>query len=320
LMIICCGEALIDMLPRIIGDQITCSNEILPDGEKLFLPIPGGALFNTAITLGRLGTKTSFISGISTDQFGDLIIQALDRSNVEHSYAIRSHHPTTLAVVSLNDGHATYSFYDESSAGRMVEVEDLPEIKEPIDAMHFGAISLIPEPCGSSYEALMERHADETVISFDPNIRPTFIKDTEGHRQRMARMVKMSDIIKVSDEDVAWMHPNADLKTVINSWIAQGAKMVCITMGKDGVMAYFGSEEVHMPAKLVEVVDTVGAGDSFNGGLLYSLKQQGILSKQSLANITAEQVKQALDMATSVASITVSRAGANPPWAHEMES
>ena len=318
-MIICCGEALIDMLPRIIGEEITCSNKILPNGEKLFLPIPGGAIFNTAVTLGRLGAKTGFFSGISTDQFGDILTAALDRSNVDHSHSLRSHHPTTLSVVSLNDGHASYSFYDEASAGRLIEVEDLPDFDDDVKAYHFGAISLIPEPCGTAYETLMMRVAPKAVISFDPNIRANFILDTEAHRLRMAHMVKASDIVKVSDEDIAWMHPNADLNTVIDSWIGQGVKLVCLTMGKEGVMGYTANEKVHMPAKLATVVDTVGAGDSFNGGLLFSLEQQGLLSKEALEQLTTEQLTKALDVATQVAAITVSRAGANPPWAHEIQ-
>ena len=175
-MILCCGEALIDMLPR----QSV-------EGEPAFAPYAGGAIFNSAIALGRLGVPVEFFSGLSSDLFGQQIREVLSASNVGSHYADVSARPTTLAFVRLDDGHATYIFYDENTAGRMLTEADLPALGDNIDAMLFGAISLIPEPCGSAYEALMKREHERRVTMLDPNIRPGFIPDQATHLDRMQR-------------------------------------------------------------------------------------------------------------------------------------
>ena len=170
-MIVCCGESLIDMLPR-----------ESKAGESAFAPYAGGAVCNTAVALARLGRPTGFFSGISSDLMGDIIREKLDASKVDYSYAAVSDRPTTLAFVKLVNGSASYAFYDENTAGRMITEADMPNLGDDCKAMHFGAISLIPEPCGSTYEALLMREAGKRVISLDPNIRPSFITDAEKHR------------------------------------------------------------------------------------------------------------------------------------------
>jgi len=306
-MILCCGEALIDMLPR-----------RLADGADVFLPVPGGAVFNTAIALGRLGEKAGFVSGISTDMFGQQLIETLEASKVDPSHCIRSDHPTTLAFVKLTDGHATYSFFDESSAGRMVSKSDLPAIPDTVDAMHFGAISLIPEPCGTAYEALMRKNHAKTVISLDPNIRPSFITDADGHRARIQRMIAMADIVKVSDEDLDWITNSGNRKAAIDQWIADGTSLVLLTKGADGVTAFTASDEIHQPAGEVDVVDTVGAGDTFNAGLLTGLRGASILNKPALKQADPASIGPALALASRTAAWVVGQAGANPPWRNEI--
>jgi len=306
-MIVCCGEALIDMLPREIGDE-----------GAGYLPVSGGAVFNTAITLGRLGEKVGFFTGVSTDLFGQQIEQSLSDSNVDASFCKRRDLPTTLAFVKLVDGHAEYAFYDENSAGRMITEADLPTFGEGVSGLHFGAISLIPDPCGSTYEALMMREAAKRVISFDPNIRPTFIKDETIYRARMQRMLKLADIIKVSDEDLQWLMPGVAFEDAAARMIADGAAVVLMTRGGEGVDAVTRAGEVFVPASKAIVVDTVGAGDSFNGGFMAGLNRQGILNKPALAKIRHDALREALKLAVDVAAITVSRAGANPPWANEL--
>lgn len=306
-MIVCCGEALIDMLPR----------EIAGEGAG-YLPVSGGAVFNTAITLGRLGEKVGFFTGLSTDLFGQQIDQSLAQSNVDASFCKRLDLPTTLAFVKLDNGHAEYAFYDENSAGRMITEADLPTLGDDVSALHFGAISLIPDPCGSTYEALMVREAKKRVISFDPNIRPTFIKQEATYRARMQRMLKLADIIKVSDEDLAWLMPGVAFEEAAAQFIGDGASIVLMTKGSAGVDAVTRAGQLTVPAATATVVDTVGAGDSFNGGLLTGLSQQGLLSKAALANIESTALQTALRLAADVAAITVSRAGANPPWAEEL--
>ncbi len=306
-MIICCGEALIDMLPR-----------KLPDGESVLLPVAGGAVYNTAIALGRLGVETGFFSGLSTDMFGRRLLQELERSHVDSSFCVRSDRPTTLAFVELTEGHAKYVFYDEQTALRMLAATDLPQLDDDVEALHFGAISLISEPCGSTYEALLLREADRRVISLDPNIRSNFIPDADSHRQRMHRMIAKSDIIKVSDEDLAWLEPDRDADAAIEGWLAGGAAIVVVTRGAKGASSTTRAGKIDVPSQRIEVVDTVGAGDSFDAGFLAGIKQAGRLSKAGLRAITADELEAALHLAASVAAVTVSRAGANPPWKSEL--
>ncbi len=307
LMIVCCGEALIDMLPR-----------TLPDGEAVLLPVAGGAVFNTAIALGRLGIDAGFFCGLSNDMFGKQLAETLQKSKVDSSFCPRSDRPTTLAFVELLNGQARYVFYDEQTAGRMITADDLPTFDARVKALHFGAISLIPEPCGASYEALLMREADKRIISLDPNIRANFIPDADGHRARIRRMVAKSHIIKVSDEDLDWLEPEKNSAEVIRSWIDTGALIVVVTKGAEGASATTRNGSIDVPAQSVSVVDTVGAGDSFDAGLLAGLERVGRLERQSIAGITNEELESALKLAASVASITVSRAGANPPWLHEL--
>jgi fructokinase len=306
-MILCCGEALIDMLPR----DTTL-------GEKGFAPYAGGAIFNTAIALGRLGVPSAFFTGLSDDMMGDVLRDTLRDSSVDFSYCATLPRPTTIAFVKLVDGHATYAFYDENTAGRMITEADLPALGDDCEALHFGAISLIPEPCGSTYEALMKREHEKRVISLDPNIRPGFIKDKAAHLARIRRMAAMSDIIKFSDEDLVWFGLEGDEEMLARHWLHHGARLVVVTRGADGAVGYTADHKVTVPSERVTVVDTVGAGDTFDAGILASLKKQNLLTKAQVARLTEEQIGNALKLAAKAAAVTVSRAGANPPWAREI--
>ncbi|MEO1990128.1 MAG: carbohydrate kinase [Martelella sp.] len=306
-MILCCGEALIDMLPR----ETT-------KGEPAFSPYAGGAVCNTAVALARLGRPTGFFSGLSSDLMGDIIREKLDASKVDHSYVATSDRPTTLAFVKLVNGAASYAFYDENTAGRMITEADLPEIGDDCRAMHFGAISLIPEPCGSTYEALLMREADKRVISLDPNIRPSFITDADKHRARIERMAAKADILKFSDEDLDWFGLEGSLDDKARHWIAAGASLVVITRGSDSTIGYTATEQVEVASEKVEVVDTVGAGDTFDAGILASLDLAGLLTKDKVRTLSADAIRDALALGAKAAAVTVSRAGANPPFAHEI--
>lgn len=306
-MILCCGEALIDMLPRETAEK-----------EAAFAPFAGGALFNTAIALGRLGAPVEFLSGLSTDFFGDMLRQALTGSGVGTAYAHVSDLPTTLAFVRLTNGQASYLFYDEGTAGRLLSETDLPTLGPAIQAMLFGAISLIPEPSGSAYETLLAREHASRVIMLDPNIRPGFITDADSHRARIRRMAAMSDIVKFSDEDLGWFDASGTIETRARSWLEKGAKLVLVTLGAKGALAVSRDHTVEVAALPVTVVDTVGAGDTFNAGVLASLNDQGLLTKSGISAIGAAEIRAALELGVRAAAITVSRAGANPPWKREM--
>ncbi|KEO60361.1 carbohydrate kinase family protein [Thioclava indica] len=306
-MILSCGEALIDMLPRQSAQ-----------GETAFAPYPGGAVFNTAIALGRLGARSGFFSGLSDDLFGQMLVNALAESGVDAGLAVRSDRPTTLAFVTLIDGHARYAFYDENTAGRMLYEEDLPAVPEGVNALFFGGISLPVEPCGASYEALMLREAPSRVTMIDPNIRPGFIRDEAAYRARLDRMMAAADIVKISDEDLRWIEGSGTIDELARKVLARGAKLVFVTEGATGAHGFSADHEVFAPARKVEVVDTVGAGDTFNAGVLAALDRAGTLDKDSVAGADEGLIRACLDLGVAAAAVVVSRAGANPPWAEEL--
>ena len=307
-MILSCGEALIDMLPR----RST-------DGEAAFAPYAGGAVFNTAMALGRLGAPSGFFSGISNDMLGEILAETLTASGVDISLCARSDRPTTVAFVKLVNGQATYAFYDEGTAGRMLALGDLPELGAEVEAVFVGGICLVNDPAASTYEALQAREAPLRVTMIDPNIRPGFIAGKEvAYRARIERMVQRADIVKLSDEDLHWLEGTGDLASLARGILAKGPKVVFITEGAAGARAVTASQDRFVAAQKVTVVDTVGAGDTFNAGALAALHQAGALSKSRLAALTDAELDAALSLGTRAAAITVSRPGANPPWAHEI--
>lgn len=307
-MILCCGEALIDFLPR-KG----------MDGADVYQPFNGGSIYNTAIALGRLGSKVSYFGGLSTDFFGDSLLAGLKDSQVDIRPAKIQDLDTTLALVKLTDGQARYIFVDAASAGRMITKKDLPKLSKSYAALHFGSISLIPEPCGGAFEALMKRECKSRVISLDPNIRPTLIKNKRQHLARLNRLIAMADILKISDEDVHWMTGHHDLAKAAKAWLRKGPKIVAITKGGDGVEIYAKTFGFRQAAPKVVVADTVGAGDTFTAGFLATLLKHGNLNKKALATISESDLRHAADFAARAAAITCTRPGANPPWAREME-
>ncbi|TPI38532.1 carbohydrate kinase [Mesorhizobium sp. B3-1-9] len=306
-MILCCGEALIDMLPR-----------TTTEGEAAFAPYVGGAVFNSAIALGRLGAPAGFFSGLSSDLFGGQFREALGASKVSSTYAHTSPRPTTLAFVRLTNGQATYTFYDENTAGRMLTIEDLPKLGAEIEAMLFGAISLISEPAGSAYEEFMRRERQSRVMMLDPNIRPNFIPDKAKHLRRIREMMAMADIVKLSDEDLKWFDEAGSHEDVVRNWLERGPQLIVVTHGGEGAVGYSKAHKVTVMPQKVKVIDTVGAGDTFNAGILASLHEQGLLTKAAIGSLSEDAIRKALELGAKAAAVTVSRAGANPPWRHEI--
>ena len=306
-MILCCGEALIDMLPRETAG-----------GEAAFAPYAGGAVFNTAIALGRLGAPAGFFSGLSTDLFGDMLAQVLAASQVDTTLCARSGRPTTLAFVRLVDGQASYAFYDENTAGRMLSPADLPALPDAVQALFFGGISLVNDPAASSYAALMARESASRVTMIDPNIRPGFITDEPAYRARIGGMIGRADIVKLSDEDLHWLEGPGDPTALARGILARGPKLVLITEGARGARGITATQDRFAPAQRVTVADTVGAGDTFNAGALTALHRAGALTKQALSALPDATLDAALSLGTRAAAVTVSRPGANPPWAQEL--
>lgn len=301
-MILCAGESLIDMVPE----------------NGAFRPLAGGAVYNTAIALGRLGQDTGYLWPISRDPFGDVIMRPLTEAGVNIDLCPRTDRLTTLALVTLTNGEAQYSFYDEGSAGRMMTSEDIAPLPDTVTALFAGGISLVPDPCGATIEALVTQHHDRLPVMIDPNIRPFFITDPDAFRARLARLLPMADIVKLSSDDLEWLHPGLSPEDAARQVLAAGAKMVLQTGGESGAKAIWDGPTVSAPAVRTTVADTIGAGDTFNAGVLASLDRQGILSKSGIAAITEDQIHAALTLGAKAAAITVSRPGANPPWEKEM--
>ena len=307
--ILCCGEALIDMIPV----------ETM-EGGIAYSPCSGGSVFNTAISLGRLGIGTEFLTGLSSDLFGDQIRETLAQSGVRSSLCRQSPLPTTLAFVKLVDGHATYHFYDENSAGRMLALEDVGPVPPSIEALYFGGISLCVEPSARTYEAVLVRESSDHLIMMDPNIRPGFIQDETSYRARLGNMMAHSDIVKVSDEDLDWfMVDQRGADEQARAMLDLGPSLVIVTRGAEGANAYLADgHQVFIPAPITKVIDTVGAGDTFNAGFLARLADLDLLSKEAIRTISASALEEAMGLAAQVAAVTVSRKGANPPWRDEL--
>lgn len=305
-MIVSCGEALIDFLPR-----------TATDGSAAFAPFPGGSPFNVAIAIGRLGTPAGFFGGLSTDLFGEKLRAALHDSGVDTSLANISGRPSTLAFVSLAAGDARYAFFDEGSAGRMLTENDLPALPKTIAALHFGSFSLAEEPCGSALEALMRREFFDRVISLDVNVRPTLIRNRDGYLARIDRLAAMTDIIKLSEEDLAWLAADS-FEEIAGRWLAGGARIVVLTRGAHGATAHWRADSVTVAGVPVKVADTVGAGDTFTAGMLAHLAMQGHLTKAAVAALGTAEIEAMLGFAARAAAITVSRPGADPPWLREL--
>lgn len=306
-MILCCGEALIDMLPR----QST-------EGGACFQPFSGGAVFNTSIALARLGAPVGFFTGLSNDLFGVQLTQSLTESGVDTSLVARSNLNTTLAFVTLTDGQARYAFYDENTAGRMLSLADIPDIPNDVDTLFFGGISLVVEPCGTTYEHMMLTAAKDRVTMIDPNVRPTFIKDPAAYRDRLSRLISAADIVKFSDEDLRWLFDGGESRDLAEKVLAMGPSFVCVTEGAKGAWGITADHEVFIDATRVTPVDTVGAGDTFNAGLLSALNDSGALTGGVLARLDEARITAAVSLATRAAAVTVSREGANPPYRHEL--
>lgn len=289
---------------------------MIPNEDGGFYPHSGGSVFNTAIGLGRQSVEVGFLSGVSTDFFGEVLMQDLTESQVATNYLIRSDRPTTLAFVKLIEGKASYAFFDENTAGRMIASDDLPSLSETTKALFFGGISLAVEPCADTYLALLKRNAQNHLIMVDPNIRPSFIKDEARYRQRLGQFLAHANIIKISDDDLEWLDPSArSVEEKANALMGGATSQVCVTFGANGAYLFReGRKPIDAQAPQKQVVDTVGAGDAFNAGFLTMLARFEVLDALRLRQLPDDLVEEVLQFATAFAGDSVLRAGSNPAW------
>jgi len=310
-MIVSCGEALIDFMP------------ISVEGAPAFQPFPGGSPFNVSIGLGRLGAPAGFLSRISTDFFGDLLMQTLAENRVDARYVKRAADPTMLAFVSHRpEGEPQYAFFAQGAADRQITEHDLPaSFGDEVACLHLGlgAISTQAEPAATTFEALLRRESKRRVLAFDPNVRPNLIQDRDTARARLESWISLCDIVKVSRVDLDWLYPGRSAADSAAAWRDLGPKLVVMTLGADGAMALLDGAKVTVPGRKITVVDTVGAGDSFHSALLAGLNEHGLLTRDRLAKLDLDALKILLDHAVAAAAITCSRVGANPPTKRELE-
>ena len=307
-MIICCGEALIDMIPT-----------TLDSGETAFIPKIGGAVLNTSICLGRLGANVGFLGAVSKDLFGEQILEELINSKVNTSFCIETSNNTTLAFAKIANGTTTYSFFDENSSNRTICLKDVVLDDSVVDTIYVGGISLMSEPNGTEIENFIAKESSKKIVFYDPNVRPNFIEDRSLFIQRFEKILSQSDIIKISEEDLEWLYPNGSFEEIYKQWLNLGLSIIVLTKGSEGAIIKTKNYEVTSRGEKVEVVDTIGAGDIFNGALLSSLSKHKSFSKKDLINIDKESLEESLKFANKVAAISVGRTGANPPFFNELD-
>ncbi|ROZ89352.1 carbohydrate kinase [Gordonia sp. OPL2] len=310
--IVVCGEALVDVVQA-------SSVPTYPDRLPALQPALGGGPFNVAVTLGRLGSAVSLCSAVSTDTYGDAIIAALQAGGVGTGLVQRRPEPTSLALATIGDnGAAQYSFYVEGTADRLVQTPET--FPSTVSAVCFGTLSMVLEPGASVYESVLRRsHDDGRLVVVDPNIRPAVIDDPDAYRRRFASWMDAVDVVKLSDEDAAWLGAGPDGSGAA-TWLASGVSAVITTAGADGITVTTRDGTVTVPAPKAQVADTIGAGDSVVGGVLRHLDRIGALSSKAVATLSLEQWRSTAEFAGQVAAITVSRPGADPPWASELAS
>lgn len=317
-MIVVCGEALVDLVP----DPSTAEGDLGPLHPRL-----GGGPYNVAIALGRLGVPANFLTRLSTDQFGDKLLDRLRESHVDTGAVQRGPEPTTLAVVGLgDDGSARYSFHTAETAGRFVT--DPGPLPAETTAVSFGTLSLVLEPGATAYESILMREARRgRFVALDPNIRADLIDDAEAYRKRFASWLPGVSLLKLSVEDAGWLAggeaaaaDDDDLLDVLRQWQQAGPAGVVLTRGSEGLAALTGAGElVRVPGVDAQIADTIGAGDTVQAALLAWLHHHGALSAEAVRGLDRDGWESALRFAASAAAVTVSRPGAEPPYAGELE-
>ncbi|MEV0388933.1 carbohydrate kinase [Nonomuraea sp. NPDC050643] len=278
--------------------------------------LPGGGPANTAVALARLGDPTRFLGRLSRDAFGELFRARLTSSGVDLTAAPEAAEPSTLAVAALDaHGHAEYTFYADGTADwQWTPYElDLARLR-PLTCLHTGSLALVRPPGREAVEAFARAAAREATVSIDPNVRPSLAAKDD---YQVERWCAFTDILKLSEDDLDFLLPGASLERACDTWHAAGARLVVVTRGAAGALVSLDGERAEVRAPKVEVVDTVGAGDSFTAGLLHDLGAKGLLGGR-LDGLGLEAAVEAATFAARVSALTCSVAGANPPWAHQL--
>jgi fructokinase len=284
-------------------------------------PVAGGGPFNTAVALGRLDVPVAFLGAISRDSHGQILTQLLVDAGVDASLVLGSALPTPRATVHREgDGRHSYTFALAATAFTDVSPELLPRLPESAWAIHVGTLALAVDPPAGVYEALLDREAGVRRIILDPNVRPAIFGDAELYRHRFERLVRLADIVKLSDDDAAWIYPELPLAEVPERILGFGPRLVALTRGASGAVARSRLAAVDVPAMQVTVADTVGAGDSFGAALVAALIDEGALGPGAERELGEEVLHRAVTYAVAASAVTCTRAGAVPPSRSEIDA
>jgi fructokinase len=308
-MILCCGEALVDMVPE-------GSDGVVWRGR------PGGCPLNTAIGASRLGSRVAFASRLGTDFLGDLLVDSLSAAGVDTAWIARRDEPATLAFVKRSpSGDVRYAFYSNGAADRSLLPTDLPaSFGAEARFLMVGSISLVLEPSGSTIEDLVDRMAGSLLVSLDPNLRPSLVTDRAATLRRLEAIASKAAIVKVSDEDLAWLYPGLGEAAGLDRLIGLGPELIVLTRGEAGSLAMTRKARVEARARRVKVADTIGAGDSFHAALLHRLETTGVKDRAALEGLGERDLSGLLDFAGAAAALTCTRVGAEPPTIAELEA
>ncbi len=307
-MFVVCGEALFDVFAA--GNTAT---GLVMDARI------GGSPFNVAVGLKRLGQPVAFMGGVSRGFLGERLLQALRDEGVDERCVQWLAAPTTLSLVGV-DGHGvpSYSFYGAGCADRLLPLTALDTLPADTQAIHFGSYAMVVAPVAQTQRALVEREHRQRVIAYDPNVRLNVEPDLQVWRDTLDWMSHRTHLLKVSDEDLGLLYPGTSHAELVARWRAAGVAMVVITQGGDGAIGYADTGEVLIEPVKVDVIDTVGAGDTFQAAMLTALAERGVLSVAALPHISAEVWQTVLSFAAQAAAITCSRRGADLPRRHEL--
>ena len=302
-MIVVAGEALIDLVP---------------DADGRLQPHPGGGPFNTARTTARLGRATAFLGRLSTDGFGRRLQGMLEADGVGLGAVVHTDEPTTLALAEVDEhGAARYRFYERATSAPGLEpTEALAALPPDVTILHVGTLGIHLEPVATAVEALVERVAGTALVAVDPNVRPGVLADPAAFRARLAGLLGRADLLKLSEDDLHWLAPGAAPDEGVRSLLG-AARIGVLTRGGAGALVVTATGAEAIAAPVVEVVDTIGAGDAFGGGLLAWWGMHD-LGRDELADLDA--VLEATRFACHVAALTCARAGASPPTLPEVEA
>jgi len=273
---------------------------------------PGGGPYNVARTLGRLARPVRYLGCLSTDRFGLRLRSELEADGVSLADAIATDRPTTLALATLDEnGAASYAFYAAGTAApALTTTVALGALPADLAVLHVGTLGLVFEPIAEALEAVVKAVGPDVLVVLDPNCRPPAVPDPAAYRARVARITARADLVKVSDEDLAFLRPGEPPLEAARALLEGGPAAVVVTRGAQGAVVVRANGEVTVPAREADVIDSIGAGDAFGGGLLAWWHAHG-LDTQALRE--GDALLDATRFGAEVAALTVERAGASPP-------